>query len=158
MAVFRAEDAQFIAEQWGNRKNRNAIDCLTMKMLTCESTRIMRRRAALMAMDAAACYDRIITYLSNISERRYGLPSTACKAKGEAVFNMRRHVRTAFGDSAVSWAQPGFPATKRKRVRPQHFAFPEISRENRGCLVLHSGNSRVSLSLRAGLGQNLRQN
>ena len=31
---------------------------------------------------------------------------------------------------------------------PQHFAFPEISRENRGCLVLHSGNSRVSLSLR----------
>ena len=40
------------------------------------------------------------------------------------------------------------------------FAFPENSRENRGCLVLHSGNSRVSLSesVRAGLGQNLRQN
>ena len=48
---------------------------------------------------------------------------------------------------------------------PQHFAFPEVSRETRGCLVLHSvslefpsGNSRVSLSLRAGLGQNLGQN
>ena len=51
-----------------------------------------------------------------------------------------------------------FGQTKRKTEGPQHFAFPEISRENRGCLVLHSGNSRVSLSLRAGLGQNLRQN
>ena len=48
-----------------------------------------------------------------------------------------------------------FRQTKRKTEGPQHFAFPEISRENRGCLVLHSGNSRVSLSLRAGLGQNL---
>ena len=48
---------------------------------------------------------------------------------------------------------------------PQHFAFLEISRENRGCLVLYSvslefpsGKSRVSLRLRAGLGQNLRRN
>ena len=40
-----------------------------------------------------------------------------------------------------------FRKTKRKTEGPQHFAFPEISRENRGCLVLHSGNSRVSLSL-----------
>ena len=45
-----------------------------------------------------------------------------------------------------------FRQTKRKTEGPQHFAFPEISRGNRGCLVLHSGNSRVSLSLRAGLG------
>ena len=51
-----------------------------------------------------------------------------------------------------------FRKTKRKTEGSQHFAFPEISRENRGCLVLHSGNSRVSLSLRAGLGQNLTQN
>ena len=48
-----------------------------------------------------------------------------------------------------------FRKTKRKTEGSQHFAFPEISRENRGCLVLHSGNSLFSLSLRAGLGQNL---
>ena len=53
---------------------------------------------------------------------------------------------------------PCFRKPKRKREGPQHFSFPEISRETRGCLVLHSGNSRVSLSLRAGLGQNLRRN
>ena len=46
---------------------------------------------------------------------------------------------------------PVFRKTKRKTEGPQHFAFPENSRETRGCLVLHSGNSRVSLSLRAGL-------
>ena len=78
-----------------------------MKMLTCKSSRIMRRRAALMAMDTAACYDRIITYLSNISERRYGLPSTACKAKGGGSFNMRRHIRTAFGESAAFYTSVG---------------------------------------------------
>jgi len=61
----------------------------------------------------------------------------------------------------------GFRKPKRKPEGPQHFVFefPEVSRETRGCLVLHSvslelssGNSRVSLSLRAGLGQNLGQN
>ena len=59
----------------------------------------------------------------------------------------------------------GFRQPRGKPECPQHFAFPEVSRETRGCLVLHSvslefpsGNSRVSLSLRAGLGQNLGQN
>ena len=61
-------------------------------------------------------------------------------------------IRYAFG-LYESFRQP-----RGKPEGPQHFAFPEISRETRGCLVLHSGNSRVSLSLRAGLGQNLRQN
>ena len=58
-----------------------------------------------------------------------------------------------------------FRQPRGKPEGPQHFAFPEVSRETRGCLVLHSvslefpsGNSRVSLSLRAGLGQNLGQN
>ena len=53
-----------------------------------------------MAMDAAACYDRILTYLSNINELRYGLPKEACIVKGSAVFEMRRNVRTAYGDSS----------------------------------------------------------
>ena len=61
--------------------------------------RITRHSTALMAMDAAACYDRIITYLSSLNERRYGLPKSACVVKGCTVFEMRRHVRTAYGDS-----------------------------------------------------------
>ena len=59
----------------------------------------------------------------------------------------------------------GFRQPRGKPEGPQHFAFPEVSRETRRCLVLHSvslefpsGNSQVSLSLRAGLGQNLGQN
>ena len=72
-----------------------------MKLLTCETMRITRRSTALMVMDAAACYDRIITYLSSLNERRYGLPPSACAVKGSVVFEMRRHVRTAFGDSSA---------------------------------------------------------
>ena len=63
-----AEKANFIDKQWGNRKMKSALDYLSMKLLTCEPLRIMRRPAVLMAMDAAACYDRILTLLSNISE------------------------------------------------------------------------------------------
>ncbi len=74
-----------------------------MKLLTCESCRIMRSNAALMAMDAAACFDRILTYLSNISERKYGLPKSACVTKSSAVFEMERRVRTAFGVSAAHY-------------------------------------------------------
>ena len=77
----RAEKANFVTEQWGNRKKKNSIDCLTMKLLTCETARIMRRTISLMAMDAAACYDRILMYLSNTNERRYGLPKEACIVK-----------------------------------------------------------------------------
>ena len=96
----QAEKMQFIPEQWGNRKNKSAIDCLTMKLLTCETMRITRSSTTLMAMDAAACYDRIITYMSSLNERRYGLPKLACVVKGSVIFEMRRHIRTAFGDSA----------------------------------------------------------
>ena len=99
----KAEEAKFVDEQWGNRKRKNALDCLSMKLLTCESCRIMRSNAALMAMDAAACYDRILTYLSNISERKYGLPKSACVTKSSAVFEMERRVRTAFGVSAAHY-------------------------------------------------------
>ena len=49
----------------------------------------------MMAMDAAACYDRIIMYLSNVCERRHGLPKNACVAKGKTVFEMLRKVSTA---------------------------------------------------------------
>ena len=70
---------------------------------------------------------------------------------------VRCHMRRRARGRALG-LNPVFRKTKRKTEGPQHFAFPEISRENIGCLVLHSGNSRVSLSLRAGLGQNLRQN
>ena len=99
----QAEKANFVDEQWGNRKNKNVLDCLTMKLLTCESARIMKTNMALMAMDAAACYDRILTYLSSMSERRYDIPVSACRTKGAAIFEMQRHVRTAYGESSNSY-------------------------------------------------------
>ena len=58
-------------------------------------------------MDAAACYDRIITYLSNVCERRHGLPKNACVAKGKTVFEMLRKVRTAYGESDTFYTSVG---------------------------------------------------
>ena len=94
-----AEKMRFAPEQWGSCKNRHSTYCATMKLLTFESCRHRRMWIAMMAMDAAACYDRIITYLSNVCERRHGLPKKACVAKGKTVFEMLRKVRTAYGES-----------------------------------------------------------
>ena len=64
-----AEKMGFVPEQWGSRKNRNSTDCATMKMLTFESCRHRGTWVAMMAMDAAACYNRILTYMSSLCER-----------------------------------------------------------------------------------------
>ena len=53
----------------------------------------------MMAMDSATCYYPIITYLSNICERRHGLTKTPCVTKSKTVFEMLRRVRTVYGES-----------------------------------------------------------
>jgi hypothetical protein len=78
-----------------------------MKLLTFESCRHRHTWIAMMEMDAAECYDRIITYLSNVCERRHGLPKNACVAKGKTVFKMIRKVRTANGESYAFYTSVG---------------------------------------------------
>ena len=58
----------------------------------------------------------------------------------------------------TAWPAQAFPANKKENRGSPALCVSGNFQENRGCLVLHSGNSRVSLSLRAGLGQNLTQN
>ena len=102
-----AERMGFTNDQWGNRKMKSAIDCLSMKLLSFESKRHTRECTAIMAMDAAACYDRILTYLSNICERRHGLPKNTFHAKGKTVFEMLRKVRMAYGESDEYYTSVG---------------------------------------------------
>ena len=69
-----AERIGFTNDQWGSRKMKNAIDYLSMKLLSFESKQHTRECTAVMAMDAVACYDQILTYFSNICKQRHGLP------------------------------------------------------------------------------------
>ena len=56
-----AERMGFTNDQWGNRKQKIATNCLSMELLTFESKRYTRECTAVMAMDAAACYDIMLT-------------------------------------------------------------------------------------------------
>ena len=94
-----AEKMGFAPKQWRRRKNQNSTDCATMKILTFESCHHRRTWIAMMAMDAAACYNIIITYILNVCECRHGLPNNACVAKGKIVFEMLCKVRTVYGKS-----------------------------------------------------------
>ena len=91
-----AKHMGFATDQWGIQKNRHSTDCATMKLLTFESWRNRRTWICMMAMDATACYDWIITYLSNLCEIRQSLPKTACMAKVKTLFNMLHKVRMAY--------------------------------------------------------------
>ena len=78
-----------------------------MKLLTFEYWHHRRTWIAMIAMDAAACYNRIITYLSNVCERQHGLPKNTYVAKGKTVFEMLRKVRTAYGESDAFYTSVG---------------------------------------------------
>ena len=47
----------FMNDQWGSRKQNNAIDCLFVKLLLFELKRHTREFTTIMAMDTTTCYD-----------------------------------------------------------------------------------------------------
>ena len=57
-----------------------------------------------------------------------------------------------------TWAEQGFPENKKENRGSPALCVSGNFQGKQRVLGLHSGNSLFSLSLRAGLGQNLRQN
>jgi hypothetical protein len=61
-------------EQGGGRPGRSAIDMAIKTVIAFEFCRVQRLNAGKMFNDAAACFDRIMEALSNLTCRREGLP------------------------------------------------------------------------------------
>ena len=78
-----------------------------MKLPMFELKRYTQECTAVMAMDAAACYDRMLTYLSNIFKRWHGLPKTTCKAKSQTIFEMLPRIWMAYGESEEYYTSVG---------------------------------------------------
>ena len=67
-----AEDAGISADQWGGRKNRDAIACATRRRLTWDYINIRKVIAFVGAADAVSCFDRVDRpYATVVSRKRH---------------------------------------------------------------------------------------
>ncbi len=98
-----AEEAGMLApEQYGSRKNHQAIDHGLNKTLTFDQFRFQRTPAAVCANDAKSCYDRIVHAIATICMRRCGVPEGPIICMFTTIQNLEHHIRTLYGDSTVS--------------------------------------------------------
>ena len=69
--IKNAEDAGISADQWGGRKNRDAIACATCRRLTWDYINIRKVTAFVGAADAASCFDRVDRpYVTVVSQKK----------------------------------------------------------------------------------------
>ena len=98
-----AEEARMWApEQYGSRKNHQAIDHRLNKTLTFDQFRFQCTPAASCSHDAKSCYDRIVHSIANICMQRCGAPEVPIVCMFTTIQNLEHHVRTIYGDSTVS--------------------------------------------------------
>jgi hypothetical protein len=99
-----AEHLQQLApEQYGSRKSLSAIEQGLNKRFSFDIMRQQRIPGGLCVNDAKSCYDRIVHCVASIAMRRLGVPEAPIRSMFEAIQRMRHHVRTAFGDSVLTF-------------------------------------------------------
>jgi hypothetical protein len=99
-----AEELQQLApEQYGSRKALSAIEQGLNKRFSLDIMRQQRLPGGLCINDAKSCYDRIVHCVATLAMRRLGVPKAPTCSMFEAIQRMRHHVRTAFGDSALTF-------------------------------------------------------
>ena len=97
-------------EQYGSRKQKQAILHAVNKRLLYDITHYQRRPAALCSNDAKSCYDRIIHSVASMALQRLGMPEQPVTCMLVSIQDFEHHVRTAFGDSkSVLVNEAGIP-------------------------------------------------
>ena len=76
--IARAEAENLLPpDQFGSRKNHQAVEVAFNGLLYFDNLRLKRRNGALASVDAAQCYDRIVHSISSLCCQYYGVPETA---------------------------------------------------------------------------------
>jgi Reverse transcriptase (RNA-dependent DNA polymerase) len=102
----QAEEACSIApEQFGSRKQKSSITNALNKLLTTDILRQEHRNFSLITLDAKACYDRIAPPVASVALKRQGATDNMVNVMFNTLTKMKRCVRTAFGDSKVTYQE-----------------------------------------------------
>ena len=86
-------------EQYGGRQNRMAQSVVLNKICYYNLSHQTLTRCAFMDDDARACYDRIITSLSSVECRRWGMSYKVASFTNNFIESQQYHIRSAYGIS-----------------------------------------------------------
>ncbi len=90
--------------QAGSRPGKRCIDVVLQKELKFLYSRLTCSSIATADNDAKSCYDRMICNLATIASRYNGLSHNICKTHASTLEKMKYIIRTAIGDSALSYS------------------------------------------------------
>ena len=90
-------------EQAGSRKHRRAALSALNKRLTMDIMRQKKKSGVIISNDAKSCYDRVAHNVAILAMRRLGAPKSAVTSMFQTFQKATHRVRTAFGDSALTY-------------------------------------------------------
>ena len=90
-------------EPFGSRNKLSAILVAVNQRLVTDTFRQKRRSGAILGVDAAQYYDRIVHSLSILLCQKEGVPLSSLVMMFSTIQSMSYFIRTAFGDSATSY-------------------------------------------------------
>jgi hypothetical protein len=96
-------------EAYGSCKHRRSVECALNKVLYIDILRQQRRPAALCSNDSKSCYDRILHSIASMAMQRLGVAPEVCHMLFGTLQDIRRYIRTSFGDSASSYGTIKIP-------------------------------------------------
>ena len=102
-AMNLALDKNMISEEQYSRPGRSAQDNATNKRLMFDYQRIKRQGFGMCACDLKSCYDRIVHNAASLALQRVGVRKSDIASMFGTIQTMVHKVRTAFGDSAVTY-------------------------------------------------------
>ena len=90
-------------EQYGGRNKHQAQSVLINKQMYYNITHITHIPAAFMDDDARACYDRTLTSLNGLENRRWGVPFNLSEFTTKFIESQVFNIRTAAGESTETY-------------------------------------------------------
>lgn len=90
--------------QAGSRPYHTSIETVMSKDQKYLYSWLTRTSMATMDNDAKSCYDRIVASLALLISHKYGVPKQYCQTVGETLRQMQFSIRTAMGNSAVTYS------------------------------------------------------
>lgn len=98
----------FHRSTYGTRQGRNALDPIFIKEFENEIVRASRQVIIRFLNDAASCYDRILIYVSSLSNRAYGMHRKVVQVHSVTLDRNRYHIKTSLGVSLIFIAMEMF--------------------------------------------------
>jgi hypothetical protein len=93
---------QIATEQY-SRANRKSVDHALNRRLVMDHPLYQRQPYALTSCDLKGCYDRINHTAASLALQRIGVSKTEATAMFDSIQRMSHKVRTAFGDSTMTY-------------------------------------------------------